>query len=63
MLQLSPDPALVSLVEAASSPLLYVGFGSMESYLMDVRWEGFFQVLESGMRVMFVLIFLYTPVF
>ena len=47
-LQLSPDPGLVSLVEAASFPLLYVGFGSMESYLLDVSWEGFFQVLESG---------------
>ena len=54
MLHLSPDSALVSLVEAASSPLVYVGFGSMERYLLDVSWEGFFQALESGRSVMFM---------
>lgn len=50
MLHLSPDSALVSLVEAASSPLVYVGFGSMERYLLDVSWEGFFQALESALE-------------
>ena len=47
-LQLSPDPSLVTLIEGISSPLLYVGFGSMESYMVDVAWPHFLATLQEG---------------
>ena len=47
-LQLPPDSRLTALIQSVSSPLLYVGFGSMEMYMLDVNWTMFFQVLEEG---------------
>jgi len=50
-LQLPPDPALASVIEATSLPLLYVGFGSMERFMFDTNWEEVFEVLESGVQM------------
>jgi len=46
----SSDPALASVIEATSLPLLYVGFGSMEKFMIDTNWEEVFEVLESGVQ-------------
>ena len=46
---MNPDPSLVDLVEQlSSSPLLYVGFGSMETFMLDINWETLFNILDSG---------------
>jgi len=50
-MQLPPDPALASVIEATSLPLLYVGFGSMERFMFDTNWEEVFEVLESGVQM------------
>jgi hypothetical protein len=46
---MNPDPSLAGLLEQLSSgPLLYVGFGSMETFMLDVNWEALFNILSSG---------------
>ena len=46
---INPDPSLVDLLKRlSSSPLLYVGFGSMETFMLDVNWEILFNILSSG---------------
>ena len=46
---MDPDPFLTTLVESPSDvPLLYIGFGSMETYMLDVDWEAVFTVFDSG---------------
>lgn len=49
-LQLPLDPTLVSVIEGTTLPLLYVGFGSMEKFILDVNWEHVFETLESGVH-------------
>ena len=44
----TPDSSITALLQSLSDPLLYVGFGSMESYLPDVDWTNFFATLEEG---------------
>ena len=52
MCPMSPAPSLVDVVEHLStSRLLYVGFGSMENFMMDVNWEMLFITLDSGIHV------------
>ena len=47
-----PDPSLVDLVKGLPDvSLLYVGFGSMETFMLDVDWEAFFVLLDSGMQI------------
>ena len=49
LLPTDPDPTLARLVDCLSdAPLLYVGFGSMVTYMLDVNWEAVFTVLDSG---------------
>ena len=51
-LQLPLDPTLVSVIEGTTLPLLYVGFGSMEKFILDVNWEDIFEILESGVHAL-----------
>ena len=47
---MDPDTSLAELVESLSdAPLLYVGFGSMETFMLNVDWESVFNLLDSGM--------------
>ena len=49
-LQLPLDPTLASVIEGTTLPLLYVGFGSMEKFILDVNWKDVFETLESGVH-------------
>lgn len=45
----NPDRSLADIMKGlSSSPLLYVGFGSMETFMLDVSWEAVFNTLASG---------------
>ena len=46
----NPDPSLANLMKQLSNnPLLYIGFGSMETFMLDVNWEALLVILTSGM--------------
>ena len=48
-LDMDPDPSLTTLVKCLPDvPLLYIGFGSMETYMLDVGWEAVFTTFDSG---------------
>lgn len=51
-LQLPLDPTLATVIEGTTLPLLYVGFGSMEKFMLDVNWEDVFETLESGVHAL-----------
>ena len=42
------DPGVTALLHSFSTSPLYVGFGSMESYLLDMDWTALFVTLEEG---------------
>lgn len=44
----TPDSSVTTLLSSVPDPLLYVGFGSMESFLPDVDWTSFFTILDKG---------------
>ena len=44
----TPDPGVTALLHSFSTSPLYVGFGSMESYLLDMDWTALFVTLEEG---------------
>ena len=43
-----PDPDVTALFDSLPSPPLYVGYGSMETYMTNVDWTTFINTLEEG---------------
>ncbi len=48
VLQGSPPAGLSTMVEQFTKPLVYIGFGSMEGFMLDVNWATLFTVLNTG---------------
>jgi hypothetical protein len=45
-----PDSGVKALFHSLPTPPLYVGYGSMESYLTDVDWTAFITTLDRGLK-------------
>ncbi len=48
MLQDPPPARLSTMVEQFTKPLVYIGFGSMEDFMLDVNWATLLTVLDTG---------------
>ena len=49
----APDSSVMALLRSLPTPPLYIGFGSMETYLLDMDWSQLFATLEEGKCVYF----------